>query len=285
MVDDDPDDITPRMTQAVLERDYERTDRGRGGLGFRAWLVQVDPKKGGAASDGARPAVDFCIEHFYELPMTYEFDVVAEMMRKELLPKRGRPTEEQEDALDDMLRSLAVAEAEWRSESLVKRNLIDSGVMGIARAHGENVLSWRNPQVDDVCGFRSRGGMKCRSPAVPGTPRCSKHGGALVDAEVRRAYLMTAYAAVVEASEDAVRTLVEVATSGRNELARVAAAKEILDRAGMSPSLNVNVNLGGAPSRPLVELREKLDRIQKNLRAHVIDVESTEVDTPTVPTE
>ena len=60
------------------------------------------------------------------------------------------------------------------------------------------------------------------------------HGGALLDPTVRQAFLVSAYASIVEATDTAVQALIQVAEHGRNELARVAAAKEILDRAGIT---------------------------------------------------
>lgn len=263
------------MDEREVDATDERFDRVWSGRGFRSWLVTQDPKKGGEPRDELRAGVEFCIEYFEELPGQFDYEAVADLMRRKLRPPRSGPKFEEFDAL---LVSLAKCEAEWRAEQISK-DRSKTAVMAIAHPHGEN-LSSRLPQADDQCGFKFRAGARCRSFVVPGSPRCVKHGGALVDAEVRRAFLLSAYSAVVEATEEAVDTLVDVARNGRNELARVAAAKEILDRAGLTPTLNINVNVGGKESDAMRVLRDKLDVIQKNLRdsRQVIDVEPVEAE-------
>jgi hypothetical protein len=261
------------MDEREVDPTHERLDRAWPGNGFRSWLVTVDPRKGGSPREEIRAAVEFCIEYFPELPAKYDYEAYAELMRQKLRPPRsGMKLEE----FNKLLESLAKAEAEWRAE-IISKDRSKGAVMAIAHPHGEN-LSSRLPQADDVCGFRFRAGRRCNQMVVPGSPRCVKHGGALVDAEVRRAFLLSAYSAVVEATEDAVDVLIDVAKNGRNELARVAAAKEILDRAGLVPTLNVNVNIGGKESDTMRVLRDKLDTIQKNLKdsRKVIDVEPIE---------
>jgi hypothetical protein len=264
-----------------VDETSERMDRAWQGRGFRSWLVTVDPRKGGAPREEIRPAVEFCIEHFEELPARFDFEALRDLMYRKLRPPRTGPKAEEFAAL---LESLGKTEAEWRAEQISKDRLKGAVTPAhIGGPRGEN-LSSILPQADDVCGFRFRAGRRCSQMVVPGSPRCVKHGGALVDAEVRRAFLLSAYSAVVEASEEAVEVLIDVAKNGRNELARVAAAKELLDRAGLTPTLNINVNVGGKESDAMRVLRDKLDRIQKNLAdsRKVIDVESTEIETAVI---
>lgn len=252
-----------------VDSTHERMDRVWHGTGFRSWLVTQDPRKGGSPREEIRLAVEWCIEHFAELPAKYDYEALAELMRRDIRPVKAGPKLDEYEALTE---SLAKAEAEWRAE-IVANDRAKTAVLPIAAPHGEN-LSSRLPQADDVCGFRFRAGRRCTQMVVPGSPRCVKHGGTLVDAEVRRSFLLSAYTSVVEASEEAVDVLIDVAKNGRNELARVAAAKEILDRAGLTPTLNINVNVGGKESDAMRVLRDKLDRIQKNLKdsREVIDI-------------
>ena len=58
----------------------------------------------------------------------------------------------------------------------------------------------------------------------------------------------------------------------------LAAIRVLARLAGLVPALNVNVNLGGKMSEPMVALRKRLDDMQKNLRTKVIDVESYDRD-------
>ena len=57
---------------------------------------------------------------------------------------------------------------------------------------------------------------------------------AAVEAAVK-ARLVASYTALVDATDIAVETLVNIALYGRREDARVQAAKEILDRSGLTP--------------------------------------------------
>ena len=117
------------------------------------------------------------------------------------------------DWVAELLRQLVVAEATWR-----------------ATVAGE--LLQVKPT---TCGFRSTDGVECRKRSVPGASRCGDHGGAITDPAVRGSLLLLAYAQMVEGTAKAVTTLIDVMDSSKNDLARVQAAKELLDRAGLTP--------------------------------------------------
>jgi ABC-type uncharacterized transport system YnjBCD ATPase subunit len=83
-----------------------------------------------------------------------------------------------------------------------------------------------------------------------------------------KAKLVTSYAALVDATDVAVDTLVNIAMHGRREEARVAAAKEILDRSGLSPEIRISVDTaGGERQARLDALRMKLNTMGDGLRA------------------
>jgi hypothetical protein len=179
---------------------------------------------------------------------------------------------------EDLLEILIQAEAEWRvdvrgQEGLAKKLEIDT----------TSAFDFRNPAQGQAqfCRFQIRSGgggaMKlCREPAVNGTVRCMEHGGELVNAETRRAVLMSSYLQLVEATGIAVDTLINVALDSRNDLARVQAAREILDRAGLTAELNVTIKLEGEErSERMTALREKLDSMQRGLTAQVIETTAT----------
>lgn len=88
---------------------------------------------------------------------------------------------------------------------------------------------------------------------------------AAVEAAVK-AKLVTSYAQLVDATDIAVNTLIGIAMNGRREEARVAAAKEILDRSGLSPEIRVAIDSqpDGRELR-LAELRRKLDSMRVSL--------------------
>jgi hypothetical protein len=108
------------------------------------------------------------------------------------------------------------------------------------------------------CLYRDRDGTMCAREVVPGVDRCVKHGGALVEPEVRRNILLSAYANIVEGSQKAVDALLEVAEHGRSEMARVQAAKELLDRAGLTADTTINVKISAEVDAGSI-LRERLE--------------------------
>ena len=67
---------------------------------------------------------------------------------------------------------------------------------------------------------------------------------AAVEAAVK-ASLVESYAALVDATDIAVDTLINVALYGRREEARVMAAQEILDRSGLTPEIRVAIDTNG----------------------------------------
>lgn len=166
--------------------------------------------------------------------------------------------------LVDFQDALLKLETEWRAELAASRTASDKLEIteGITKS-----LSWRGGALSPTnCEYVARTGTPCRVAPVPGTTRCLKHGGALIHEDVRRAVLMSSYLKLVEATDVAVEALVDVASHSRNDLARVAASKEILDRAGLTQELEISIKLddGGKADR-MDDLREKLNGIQSVL--------------------
>jgi hypothetical protein len=92
---------------------------------------------------------------------------------------------------------------------------------------------------------------------------------ARVEAAIK-AKLVTSFAALVDATDIAVDTLVSIAVNGRREDARVAAAKEILDRSGLTPDIRVSVDVVTSErDARLAELRSKLDKMKHGLTAAI----------------
>lgn len=142
-----------------------------------------------------------------------------------------------------------------------------------------------------LCGYRALTGVRCTHKAVAGAARCVTHGGAIADPEVRRSLLLTAYARLLDGSETAVNTLIEVAVGSRNDLARVQAARELLDRAGLVQDQHVHLHVpDSVPGEisPLEELRKKLDGVRDRLTLmpspmmddEIVEAEIVEEDAP-----
>lgn len=77
---------------------------------------------------------------------------------------------------------------------------------------------------------------------------------------------MASYTALVDATDIAVETLVNIALYGRREDARVQAAKEILDRSGLTPEIRVAIDTSGSDrDARMTELRRRLDAMRVGL--------------------
>lgn len=85
----------------------------------------------------------------------------------------------------------------------------------------------------------------CRKTAVLGGDRCEKHGGHWLDPATRQAMLMTAFEKLVTGADTAVDTLLDVMENSRRDDARVAAARELLDRVGIRPGTDIHLHVHG----------------------------------------
>ena len=88
---------------------------------------------------------------------------------------------------------------------------------------------------------------------------------AAVEAAVK-ARLVESYTALVDATDIAVEALANVVLYGRREEARVMAAREILDRAGLTPEIRVAVDTSGSErDARMAALRARLDAMRTSL--------------------
>jgi hypothetical protein len=131
------------------------------------------------------------------------------------------------------------------------------------------------------CGYRGVDGTDCENVAVAGSVRCMRHGGAITDPEVRSSLLLLAYARLVENTDVAVEALVDVAQNSRTDMARVQAAKELLDRAGIANN-DQHVHLHGTvvtdeddrSDELLARIRRDMDATRQRLRLVAIPAAS-----------
>lgn len=185
------------------------------------------------------------------------------------------------------LGALASAEAAWRVDSLVD-SAEEAGVelpQPGEIATTESLSQALEPtEAKVLCGYRNHRGEGCVSEAVPGAGRCGRHGGAITDPEVRRSFLLVAFAKVIDGSRVAVEALLDVAENGRSEMARVQAAKELLDRAGVQQDQHVHIHRPeeDASEDDLVdEIRRRLNVATDRLRIKAIPA-SSEDTTPSL---
>lgn len=232
---------------AASEEDLlERRDRATRAIGFKSWISEL------AAADVIREgeyAPIYGIAEDKRFSVTYNFDKYAETIRE-----HARSVEHGEKLIELLLK----AEAEWR---------IDKATHKSARK-ALSIEKSKSPVTPEIrCGFKFKSGSTCTSFAIPGSPRCEKHGGALLDPITRQSMLMVAYARLIEGSETAVSTLIEVCESSRSDMARVQAAKEILDRAGLTPEVRISVTTEDTSEARIERLQDQLNKTKERLIA------------------
>lgn len=186
----------------------------------------------------------------------------------------------QQGANAEDLASLVSAEAAWRVDTLIDSAEIagvslDVGEAEVVPAAVSKEVATSEAKV--ICGYRNHRGEGCTNEAVSGAGRCGSHGGAITDPEVRRSFLLVAFAKVIDGSRVAVDALLDVAENGRSEMARVQAAKELLDRAGVQQDQHVHIHRPeeDVSEDDLVdELRRRLSIATDRLRITAIPVSS-----------
>lgn len=170
----------------------------------------------------------------------------------------------------DLIEALFIAETEWRADAAASRGArVHMGLRDAEKvAVAASPLTAEMPSVIVQCGWKDRTDTQCPDASIPGAIRCSKHGGEWLDPKIRQQLLMASYMRIVEASEWAVEALIHVAVHGRREEARVMAAKELLDRAGIRAGIDIHVvHESGDANRQISVLHERLDRMAEGLDA------------------
>lgn len=168
----------------------------------------------------------------------------------------------------ELVEQLLHAEASWRMDTLD----FDSEA---------EILT---PELVVPCTHTGLDGNKCKKSAVPGASRCVEHGGTVLDPAVRQSMLIIAYAKMMDGSAKAVDALVDVAEYSNNDLARVQAAREILDRVGLvyeegrSTAPAEFVSPEETQADELDSLREHLDSARGRLQLVAVPTTSTEKD-------
>lgn len=81
----------------------------------------------------------------------------------------------------------------------------------------------------------------CDKWSIGGGSRCEIHGGAYLSEEEIRSVLLAGQTKIAAATSKAIDTVVELMTSATNENVRLAASKLLLDKAGLSDSLEITL--------------------------------------------
>lgn len=186
----------------------------------------------------------------------------------------------QQGADAEDLAALVSAEAAWRVDSVIDQaeqagvELPQTAEEVVPKAVGQEI---ERSEAKVLCGYRNHRGEGCTQEAVSGAGRCGYHGGAITDPEVRRSFLLVAFAKVIDGSRVAVDALLDVAENGRSEMARVQAAKELLDRAGVQQDQHVHIHRPEEDTSEddlVDELRRRLSIATSRLRIQALPATS-----------
>lgn len=177
------------------------------------------------------------------------------------------------------LAALAAAEAAWRVDNVVDSAETAGVSLDVPGSAEEIVDEETSTYLEEssnkvLCGYRNHRGEGCVAEAVPGAGRCGRHGGAITDPEVRRSFLLVAFTKVLDGSRIAVEALLDVAENGRSEMARVQAAKELLDRAGVQQDQHVHIHQqeeDTSEDELVAALRARLGETKDRLRLKAVD--------------
>lgn len=176
-------------------------------------------------------------------------------------------------ASEDDLAALVSAEAAWRVDTLID-TAEEKGVTIKMPSDPESDVAkaLATPDAAMMCGYRNHRGEGCTDAAIPGAGRCGKHGGDITNPEVRRSFLLVSFAKVFDGARIAVEALIDEAENGRG-MARVQAAKELLDRAGVAQDQHVHIHQPGeavSEDDQVEELRRRLNVATDRLRIQAV---------------
>ncbi len=131
--------------------------------------------------------------------------------------------------------------------------------------------------------YLGRRNQICSRVAVPGTTRCSLHGGETVDPEELRECLRLGGEVLMRAAERAVDVVVDLMENSVVDSVRLSAAQTLMDRAGMVQASKIQVSVqtaktgGEAEESPAEIIRGRLERLSKSFLAPANEVVEGEV--------
>jgi len=230
----------------------DRKDQTRVGKPFPFWLQRNEDREEYAE------LAEILLPIVKSNKKLWRFDFEA---YSEILTDHDRP---------DLGEVLLVAATEWRADAASRHaGGIRFGKDEVAIRRGATSITEHMPIPVVPCSYKDpRTLTKCTDASIPGALRCRRHGGDWIDPRIRQHLLMASYMTLVEGTEIAVEALLYVAQHGRREEARVMAAKEILDRAGIRAGVDIHVvHEDGDAESQIAKLHDRLDRMAESITA------------------
>jgi hypothetical protein len=170
---------------------------------------------------------------------------------------------------------------------------------------GEIPVGWKPTAAQPVpvtrCVQIKKDGTRCKAWSLRGYPKCRRHAGPgalMPDGNVnkyREAVIEAAKLRLLDMSEDALDTLVQLSQPGTGEAIRLKAATEVLDRAGIRGGFELDVS-GEVTVSPVDEIRKRLTELKQGaedvaklqaelhpeLNADIVDGEIIDDEQPTL---
>ncbi len=130
-----------------------------------------------------------------------------------------------------------------------------------------------------------RDGLRCGAGGMPGQDKCQRHGGMLLDPEALAATTEAVGQKLVDGAERALSVVLDLMDNARSEKVRLDAALGWLDRAGIGPSVKVDIGVTVAADQASAEVTERLAQLtaraltaveELDLEAEVVEAEVVE---------
>ncbi len=197
-------------------------------------------------------------------------EIVGEDTEAFIVNVLGVPSESEGKGDSPLYQELRAVAAEAVGSALKHRPVGGEGVEGATTltVHCRYYLGRRN--------------QICSRVAVPGTTRCSLHGGETVDPEELRECLRLGGEVLMRAAERAVDVCVDLMENSVVDSVRLSAAQTLMDRAGMVQASKIQVSVQTAKTdedgeSPAEIIRGRLERLSKSFLPPANEVVEGEV--------
>lgn len=121
------------------------------------------------------------------------------------------------------------------------------------------------PLTREQCTHETSPGRHCTRDAVPGTGVCGNHGGQWITDAERLEIVRQISGRLVDISDRAVRTLADLMDNAKSEMVRMQSAIAVLDRIGLSPVQQIELNVTNQAEEAAAQVLENLERIGAQL--------------------
>ena len=116
------------------------------------------------------------------------------------------------------------------------------------------------------CSYETSPSRFCKRDAVPGTGLCGNHGGQWITDAERLEIVKKISGRLVDISDRAVHVISDLMDNARSEKVRLEAAIAVLDRIGLSPVQQIELNVTNQAEEAAALVLENLNKIGEQLQ-------------------